>query len=276
MASAVEKTVVERGAYLVRAGGCISCHTDRKGKGPPLAGGHALKTPFGTYYSPNITPDGKTGIGGWSDEDFLNALWRGVGPGGEHYFPVFPYTTYTRMRRGDALAIKAYLFSLKPVRRANKRHDVSAPFGWRWPMYFWKLMYFDEGRHEPPAGASAAVARGAYLVEALAHCGECHTPRNFAGAVRRDMWMAGTRDGPEGEIAANITPDSQTGIGDWSADEIASLLKDGVKPDFDIVQGVMERAIEDGLGQLTDLDLEAIAAYMKSLTAIHNRVESRP
>ncbi len=273
---AAEKTEVERGGYLVRAAGCISCHTDKKGKGPPLAGGRGLATPFGTYYSPNINPDPETGIGRWSDEDFLNALWRGIAPDGQHYFPVFPYTTYTRMRRADALAIKAYLFSLKPVARGNKPHAASAPFGWRWPVYFWKLMYFEEGRWPTAEGGDETVARGAYLVEALAHCGECHTPRNFAGALKREMWMAGTEDGPEGEIAANITPDSETGIAEWTADEIASLLKDAVKPDFDIVQGLMEEAIEDGFSHLTEPDRKAIAAYVKSLKPVHNKVESRP
>ncbi len=266
---------VERGAYLVKAAGCVSCHTDRKGKGAPLAGGHALKTPFGTYYSPNITPDAKTGIGGWSDQDFLNALWKGVAPDGDDYFPVFPYTTYTKMHRADALAIKAYLFSLKPVVKANKAHDVGAPFGWRWPMTFWKWLYFTEARHVPPPGADETLARGAYLVEALAHCGECHTPRNFAGALDHDMWMAGTRDGPDGEIAPNITPASKTGIGEWSADEIVTLLREGVKPDYDDIQGVMGEAIEDGLAHLTDTDLAAIAAYVLSLPAIENDVESK-
>ena len=126
-------------------------------------------------------------------------------------------------------------------------------------MSIWKLLYFTEGRFQPRKGMDGALRRGAYLVEALAHCGECHTPRNFAGALDHDMWMAGTREGPEGEISPNITPDDATGIGDWSTDDIVTLLRDGTKPDYDDIQGVMLEAIEDGLTHLSDSDLEAIA-----------------
>ena len=161
-----------RGGYLARAAGCISCHTDKKAKGAPFAGGRALKTPFGTYYSPNITPDPGTGIGTWSDDDFLLALKHGLSPDGAHYFPVFPYTSYTKMVDDDARAIKAYLFSLKPVIRQNRRHDVSPPFGWRWMIGAWKALYFEVGRFEPEPSRDEAWNRGAYLAT-LAHCGEC-------------------------------------------------------------------------------------------------------
>ena len=266
------ENAVERGVYLVRAAGCTSCHTDAKNEGERFAGGRALKTPFGVYYSPNITPDKVTGIGAWSDGDFLAALQQGLNPDGSHYFPVFPYTTYTRMRDEDALAIKAYLFSLKPVRRANTPHAVSMPFNWRWTMGIWKWLYFEPGRFRFDPEADETLRRGAYLVEALAHCGECHTPRNFAGAVDREMWMAGTVDGPEGEIAPNITPDPETGIGNWSEGDIVTLLKDGLKPDFDDVQGLMSEAIRDGLKDLPETDLKAIARYLKSLPAIEHKV----
>jgi mono/diheme cytochrome c family protein len=263
---------VERGAYLLKAGGCVSCHTDAKNKGERLAGGRALKTPFGTYYSPNITPDKETGIGKWSDADFLAALRRGIRPDGSHYFPVFPYTTYTRIGDADALAIKAYLFSLPPVSRRAPPHNVSAPFGWRWTMAPWKWLFFDEGRFEADPNADDQVNRGAYLVEALAHCGECHTQRNLAGAVDRGMWLAGTKDGPDGGPAPNITPEPETGIGKWSESDIVTLLKDGVKPDFDDVQGAMEEAIRDGLHDLSDADLTAIARYLKTRPPIRNKV----
>jgi mono/diheme cytochrome c family protein len=263
---------VTRGAYLVRAAGCVGCHTDAKGKGPAFAGGRALKTPFGIYYTPNITPDKETGIGGWSDQDFLNALRQGLRPDGSHYLPVFPYTTYTRMRDADALAIKAYLFSLKPVSRQNRAHDVWPPFDWRWTMGPWKWLYFEPGRWRADAKRDKTWNRGAYLVEALAHCAECHSPRNLAGALDREMWMAGTEDGPEGEIAANITPDAETGIGDWNEDEIVTLLSEGIKPDYDDVQGTMAEAIEDGLAHLSPADLAAIAVYIKSLPPIRNKV----
>jgi len=263
---------VARGTYLVRAAGCAGCHTDSKGKGAPFAGGRELKTPFGVYYSPNITPDPETGIGRWSDRDFLNALQQGLRPDGTHYFPVFPYTTYTKMRDEDAVAIKAYLFSLAPVRRENRAHDVWPPFDWRWTIGPWKSLYFEAGRWQPEPNRSEAWNRGAYLVEALAHCGECHTPRNAAGGLRRELWMAGSEDGPEGEIAANITPDPETGIGDWSRDDIVALLREGTKPDFDIVQGLMEEAIEEGLGRLSQADLEAIAVYVRALPPIRHQL----
>ena len=186
---------------------------------------------------------------------------------------MFPYNTYTRMRDEDALAIKAYLFSLSPVRKESPEHDVWPPFSWRGPMAVWKKLYFEEGRLKPNPDRSKAWNRGAYLVEALAHCGECHTPRNPAGALDREMWLAGTRDGPEGEIASNITSDPGTGIGDWSKADIVVLLRDGFKPDFDNVQGVMAETIEHGLKYLSEDDLEAIADYMKTVPPIQNRVE---
>jgi len=176
-----QSDLVQRGAYVVRAAGCVSCHTDKKGNGEEFAGGRALKTPFGIFYSPNITADKKTGIGNWSDEDFVRALKKGVRPDGARYFPVFPYTSYTLMSKQDALAIKAYLFSLTPVVKKNRDHDVSAPFSWRWPMRFWQLMYFTEGGFVADPKKDAEWNRGAYLATAMTHCAECHTPRNFAG-----------------------------------------------------------------------------------------------
>jgi len=262
-----------RGAYLLRAAGCTSCHTAEGGK--PLAGGRALETPFGTFYSPNITPDPETGIGGWSGARFLDALKRGKRQDGGGYYPVFPYTTYAKMRDEDALAIKAYLDSLQPVANPVPAHDIGFPFSIRWLMTFWQALFFDGTEFRPPAGASPAVARGAYLVEALAHCGECHTPRNAFGALDRKLWLAGTADGPEGELAPNITPDPATGIGGWSTGEIAALLKDGTKPDFDNVQGTMAEAIRDGLAHLSEADRQAIAAYLKTVLPVANKVERR-
>ncbi len=263
--------LIARGSYLVHAAGCVGCHTDKKAKGAAFAGGRGLKTPFGTCYSPNITPDPETGIGTWSDDDFLRALKNGLSPDGEHYFPVFPYTSYTKMLDDDARAIKAYLFSLKPVTRQNRRHDVSPPFGWRWTIGSWKALYFDAGRFEPEPNRDPAWNRGAYLTT-LAHCGECHTPRNFAGALDRTMRMAGTVDGPEGDLAPNITSDDATGIGDWSQDQLVFFLKMGTKPDYEAAEGLMAEAIEDGLSHLSGDDLDAIAYYIKSLPPISNHV----
>jgi len=273
-AAAQDDDRVTRGAYLVRAAGCIACHTVPQG-GAPLAGGRALATPFGTYYSPNITPDPETGIGRWSDADFLRALRDGVGPDGGHYFPVFPFTSYTRMRDGDILAVKAWLFSQPAVRQPRRPHDVPPPFSWRWTMWFWKLLFFEPGAFEPEPDRDETWNRGAYLVNALAHCGECHTPRNVFGAMRSSLFLAGTTEGPDGELVPNITPDAATGIGDWSTGDIATLLRDGLKPDFDDVQGSMAEAIEDGLAYLDAGDLEAIARYIASVPAISNRIERK-
>lgn len=263
--------LIQRGAYIVRAAGCISCHTDKAGKGVPFAGGRALKTPFGTYYSPNITADEETGIGNWSDADFLGALKQGLRPDGAHYFPVFPYTSYTLMRAPDALAIKAYLFSLPAVKRTNRAHDVSLPFGWRWPMAIWKRLFFDPGEFSADPARDKEWNRGAYLVTALAHCAECHTPRNLAGGLQRDMWMAGTKDGPEGDAAPNITPAPSTGLG-WSIEQLSFFLKTGTKPDWEAAEGVMGEAVADGYKHLTDSDMRAIARYITSLPPIENHI----
>lgn len=264
---------LERGRYLLRAGGCVSCHTDVKGGGPEFAGGRALRTPFGVFYPPNITPDRETGIGAWSDADFVRALREGVRPDGAHYFPAFPYTSYTRMREADMLALKAYLFSRRAVARPNREHELRWPFGWRALVGPWKLLFFDPGPYRPDPERSERWNRGAYLVEALAHCGECHTPRNRLGALDREMWLAGTLEGPEGRSAPNITPDPATGIGDWSAADVVYLLRTGLKPGFDNVQGAMAEVIEDGLEHLSDDDLEAIADYLLSLEPVANKIE---
>ena len=271
--AAADEDAVKRGAYLVRAGGCVSCHTAKDGE--TFAGGRPIKTPFGTFYSPNITPHSETGIGGWSDNDFAQAMREGVRPDGAHYFPAFPYTSYTRMNRADALAIKAYLFSLPPAARANRDHDVGFPFSWRLVQAGWKLLFFDAGELVPNPAKSEEWNRGAYLVEALAHCGECHTPRNAFGALDRAMWLAGTIDGPDGEFVPNITPDKETGIGEWSEGDIVQLFKIGFKPNFNDVQGSMGEAVEDGLKHLTNADLKAIAVYLLALPPTHNPIHPK-
>lgn len=261
-----------RGAYLSRAAGCMSCHTLPGDDGQPFAGGRALETPFGTFYSPNITPDPETGIGEWSDEDFVRALRSGEAPEGHLYYPVFPYPSYTRMREDDMLAIKDYLFSLVPVRAVNKKHDAVFPLGWRFLLNGWTLLNFDEGELRDDPDKSAEWNRGRYLVDAMSHCGECHTPRGLFGGTDSAMYLAGTRDGPDGELVPNITP-HETGIADWSEADIAYLLQTGMKPSFDDVQGSMAEAVEDGLSHLTEDDLNAIAVYLKSVPPIENRVE---
>ena len=274
-AGAQAESPAARGEYIFRAGGGCSCHTDFKGGGEFLAGGRPLKTPFGIFYSPNITPDPDSGIGGWSDADFARAMTEGVAPDGSHYFPVFPYTAFTGMTAADLADLKAYLDTAPPVGRANRRHDVAPPFGWRFTVGPWKWLFFERGPFQPRADRPARWNRGAYLATALAHCGECHTPRNPLGGLDREMWFAGTVDGPEGQRAPNITPHGKTGIGRWSAEELSDLLKTGLRPNFDDVQGLMSEAVEQGYKYLNDDDRAAIADYVRSLTPIDNRVPTK-
>ncbi len=273
-AFAQSSDVVGRGEYLVRAGECFSCHTVPGST--PFAGGRALATPFGTFYSPNITPDRETGIGNWTDRDFVRALRKGVRPDGAHYFPVFPYPSFTGISNEDALAIKAYLFSLAPVHQPNRPHEVPFPFSWRFLQAGWKMLFFTKGPFHPDPHAGAAANRGAYLVTALGHCGECHTPRNELGAMRKSLWLAGTVDGPDDDPVPNITPDAKTGIGDWSVEDIAKTLKSGATPLDSKVKGAMLEVVADGTSHLTDADRQAIATYLKAQATIVNSVTDEP
>jgi mono/diheme cytochrome c family protein len=263
--SFAQETPIQRGQYLLHAGGCLSCHTEDTDDAVPLAGGRALESPFGVFYSPNITPDPETGIGKWTDEDFLNAIWDGVGPNGKHYYPAFPYTSYTGMTKSDVLAIKAYLFSLEPFRRENRENELP------WYMFTqlapgaWKLMHFESKRFEPDPERSHEWNRGAYLVRHLGHCGECHTPRNALGKLLADRELSGSAEGPDGKITPDITQNSDSGIGDWSTDEIEFFLQLGMEPGGDFVGGKMSEVIDDNTGQLTDADRRAIAVYLKSV-----------
>lgn len=268
-AVAADQAQLDRGAYIFAAADCGACHTNVKEKGPLLAGGRPLKTPFGVFYTPNITPDPETGIGRWSDADFTLALRRGVSPGNDHYFPVFPYGSFTKMTDQDILDLKAYIFSLPPVSQPNREHEIDFPFGWRFSVWFWKQLNFTEGPFVPDAARSAAWNRGAYLVEALAHCGECHTPRGSLGGLETSLALSGTTDGPDGEKVPNITPDQETGIGSWSPKDVVRVLKTGQLPDGDFVGSVMGEVV-NGTSKLTDADREAIAAYLQSVPPIAN------
>jgi mono/diheme cytochrome c family protein len=272
-AAADAENIVERGEYLVRAGGCFSCHTAAGGQ--KLAGGRALATPFGTFYSPNITPDPDTGIGRWTDAQFLRALREGVRPDGANYFPVFPYASFTGITDSDATAIKAYLFSLPAVRLQNRPHDVAFPFSWRFLQAGWKLLFFTPGPFQPVSDRNAAYNRGAYLVTALAHCGECHTPRNLLGAMRPGQWLAGTPDGPDGQLVPNITPDPATGIGKWEKEDVVELLRTGATPEQSKVKGAMREVVDDGLKYLSKDDLRAITDYLFAQPALHHEVVRR-
>jgi mono/diheme cytochrome c family protein len=263
-ARAQDKDAVARGAYLFNAADCVSCHTDKKNKGAPLAGGRALATPFGMFYSPNITPDKKTGIGDWSEADFRRALRQGEDDDGDYLYPVFPFTSFTGMSDRDIGDLYAYLMAQKPVAAEDKPHAVTFPFSMRPLLVFWRLLYFTPGPLAPVAGQSAEWNRGRYLAEAVAHCEECHTPRNFMGALDRDRAFAGNPHGPDGQDAPNITPDPSTGIGKWSLDEIVEVLTSGMTPDADMVSHGMAEVV-DSTSKLTDADRHAIALYIKSL-----------
>ena len=265
-----------RGAYILRAAGCATCHTDVAGGGAFLAGGRMLSSPWGAIAAPNITPDPETGIGGWSDEDFVRALRDGKSPEGRTYYPAFPYTAYAGMKREDMLDLKAYLDTVEPVVAANRPHELRFPFSVRLFLHPWRWLFFDR---EPEAAIpieDERLERGHYLVESLGHCAECHTPRSMLGALKRGPHLAGSRYGPGGISVPNITPDAETGIGSWSEIDLAFFLRTGFTPYGDDVQGEMREAIDDGLRHLTQEDLEAMAAYLKALPAIRNPVSPTP
>jgi mono/diheme cytochrome c family protein len=257
--------MAERGAYLVRAGGCVTCHWDKKNGGKQFAGGLAFRSPFGTFYSPNITPDNETGIGRWSDEDFLRALTEGEGVHGEELYPVFPYTSYSMMKPDDALAIKAYLSTLEPVSAPRRANELSFPFSWRASMKAWKLFFFEGAKPlADDPGRDAAWNRGRYLTDALGHCAACHSPRNSAGAVVGELYLQGNPRGPGGgKVPALVGPKAQE-FSSWSVEEIMEYLKSGAKPDFDSAQGPMAEVIEDSTKHLSENDRNAIALYLKS------------
>ena len=271
--SAAGQSLIEKGKYIFHASGGCSCHTDTKNNSEFLAGGRPIKTPFGTFYASNITPDPVTGIGKWSDEDFIRAMTKGLSPEGNHYFPVFPYTSFHNITREDLLALKAYLFSIPAVRQNNLPHDLLLPFGRQAVLMFWKNVVWSPQPFNSNPEKTESWNRGAYLTQALAHCGECHTPRNLLGGLKSDMHLAGSKEGPEGELAPNITPHKKTGIGDWSRVDISYFLETGMKPNGDDTQGLMSEVIEHGYQYLQPDDLEALAEYLISLVPIENDLQ---
>ncbi len=271
-AAAEAASAVERGRYLYYAAGCENCHTDRSHKGAPLAGGRRLATPFGVFYTPNITPDPEHGIGRWREQDFLRALREGISPRGEHYYPVFPYTSYTRMTEGDLRALWAYLRTVPPVAQPNRPHELPWYLGFRPLIAVWKWLYFTPGPFRPDPMRPPSWNRGAYLVEAVAHCGECHTPRNFLGAPRADLHLAGTAHGPEGGVVPNITPDRRTGVGRWRRTELADYFETGMTPEGDFAGDQMAEVIEYGLSRLSKTDRLAIADYLLALPPVEHAV----
>jgi mono/diheme cytochrome c family protein len=262
------------GELVFYAGGCTSCHAAPGAKGDEklkLAGGLELKTDFGTFRVPNISPDRETGIGNWSTLDFVNATLRGISRAGEHLYPAFPYSSYARMRIEDAIDLKAFLDTLPPVSNRVAGHDLGFPFNIRRGVGVWKFLYLSPASVLSLADASEAVRRGQYLVEGPGHCGECHTSRNPMGGLKMSLWLAGAHN-PEGKgTIPNIT--SGTGGLEWSETEIVDAFKTGFKPDFDTLGGRMG-AVQENLSHLPDADLQAIAAYLKAVPPLPNAVPS--
>ena len=270
--ASAQKGSAERGKYIFEAGGCESCHTQKGG--PPMAGGPPLRTPFGTFYAPNITPDPQYGIGKWTDADFIRALREGVSPEGANYFPVFPYSSYTNMTTQDLLDLKAYLGTLTPVKNPSHPHEVKWPFSMRAALAPWKWLYFKAGPYKPNPAHDAKWNRGAYLVEAIVHCGECHTPRNFLGGLDRAQWLSGARM-PVGDlVASNLTPD-KTGLAGWSVADIVDALTDGTLPEGGTLSGEMGEVVQNSTSRLRPVDREAIAAYLMSLPPMPTQVKKK-
>ena len=252
--------VIEHGRYMAIAGDCAACHTAKGAQ--PFAGGGALETPFGILLAPNITPDLETGIGGWTDDEFVDAVRNGLGHGGIHLYPAMPYTYYTKMSRADVIAIRAYLDTVQPVRNEVHANQLPFPFNQRETMIGWNELYFTPGEFKPDPGKSAEWNRGAYLVEGAEHCGLCHTPKNVMGGDENGQAMQGSV--LQNWYAPNITGNRRVGIGDWTVDDIALYLKTG-RNRYDIASGPMAEAVTNSTSHLTDADLRAIAVYLKDL-----------
>jgi mono/diheme cytochrome c family protein len=276
---------VKVGEYVFRSSGGCSCHAPADTREPispvlrdkpDLSGGRPLNTKFGIFYGTNITPDAETGIGKWTTDEFVRAMTEGRGPSGTHFFPTFPYTSFARMKRADIIALKNYLFSLPPVKKVNRKHDVPFPFSVRQLVWFWKLINFEVEPWLPDPKQSESWNRGSYLVTTVGHCGECHSPRNFSGGIATKRALTGSEEAIDNEFAPNLTPDVETGIGSWTNKDISYYLKTTLDPEGDAAEGLMAELIEQGYSHLTDDDLDAIAIYLKSLWPAVSKSRSSP
>jgi mono/diheme cytochrome c family protein len=257
---------LKNGEQVFWAGGCVGCHAAPGSEGDArltLAGGLALKSPFGTFHIPNISPDEKAGIGSWTLAQFGNAMKRGVGPGGQHLYPAFPYASFARMTDKDINDLFGYIKTLPKSANVAPPHELPFPYNVRLALGGWKMLYLNDSPHVALANADDKLKRGQYLVEGPGHCGECHTPRDALGGLKNDMWLAGAPN-PEGRgVIPNITPAAKN-IGSWSEADIANYLETGFTPDFDTVGGSMTE-VQKNLARLPKSDLEAIAAYLKAV-----------
>jgi mono/diheme cytochrome c family protein len=252
--------MVERGRYLAEAGDCAACHTAPAGQ--PFAGGRAVPTPFGTIFSTNLTPDKKTGLGNWTEEQFYRAMHEGIRRDGKHLYPAFPYPWYTKLSRDDVDAIQAFLETVPPVRQENRASGLPWPLSVREVMSGWNAMFFKKGEFKPDPGQSADWNRGAYLVQGLGHCGACHTPKNIVGAVKTKQRLQGGYG--ENWYATSLANDVRDGLGDWSLDDVAKYLRSGSNLKA-AATGPMAEVIENSTQHLSDADLRAIAVYLKSV-----------
>lgn len=251
----------QRGMYLAKAAGCVGCHTETTKDAVPFAGGRALKTPFGTFYGPNITPHPDAGIGRWSEADFVRAMRHGERPDGANYFPAFPYPSFTRIADADVRDLWAYLRSLPPSSRPSQAHDLGFLYRWRALLTPWKWLYFKPGPMSADPQLTPVQNRGSYLVKALGHCGECHTPRGFLGGPQGDRFLAGGK-APDGKRVPNLTP---TRLKKWSDADLKDFLTSGVLPDGDVPSEAMAEVIRNTTSQLTPADLDAMLAYLRVL-----------
>ncbi len=256
--------IIARGKYLTTLGDCVACHTQAGGQ--PFAGGEPLSTPFGKIYPPNITADKTNGIGNWTDDQFYRALHEGIANDGHYLYPAFPFPWYTKVTRDDVMAIKAYIFSLPTSDKQNKPLAFAFPFDIREGLLAWRLAFFRAGEYKPDSSKSPEWNRGAYLVEGLEHCGECHNKSKLTGA---SQWSGDLQGGViDGWYAPSLTENAQRGLGKWSVDEVATYLKTGQGPGNVVVEGPMQQTIHDSLSKLTDQDLHAIATYIKAVPAV--------
>lgn len=255
---------VARGAYLARIGDCVACHT--KHGGTPFAGGFAMPTPFGTLYSPNITPDNDTGIGRWSADEFYQMLHTGHSRSGQLLYPAMPFPAYTKVRRDDSDALFAYLSSLKPARQPNRDNELRFPYNNRSLLVGWRLLYFKEGTFTPDPTKSAEWNNGAYLVEGLGHCSTCHTAINALGGSSDDKAFAGGLIPMQNWYAPSLTSNGEAGLGNWAISDIVALLKTGTSM-RGAVYGPMAAVTYNSLQYLSDADVHAMAVYLKTLPA---------
>jgi mono/diheme cytochrome c family protein len=254
-----------RGEAVFIAGGCASCHSAEGTEGDvrlELIGGRSFPSDFGIFYAPNISPDPETGIGKWTALDLVNAMKHGTSPGGQHYYPAFPYATYTRATLEDIVSLHAYLMTLPAVSWQNREHDLTFPFNIRFTLGGWKFLFLDEGWILPDV-PTPELQRGRYLVEALGHCGECHTPRNLLGGMDESRWLAGAPNPSGRGSIPNITPGKLI----WDDSELMAYFTSGFTPEFDVVGGHMAEVVEN-LKQMPESDLKAIIAYLKAVPAI--------